>query len=1267
VGVSVISLKFNLKSKLQLVIFVGLAMQGLSACVSNDDFAVLTGVAVEATPTATPAVTSVGAPDKIQILAGNNQSGNVGAPLGTALIVKVEDANHLPVPGVSLTFNYAVGDGQLISSGVTDTTHIITTDASGLALVTAVLGNASGAQSISVSMPSGTVTNVTFNQTAIGVSTLLKIYTVGGFSPVGNTNATIGTPIQLRAVLTDTSGTFIKEVPATWWVTGTLQSGDLTITGGNPSKYATFNASLQSAGTVYAIIDHAPTIIAENITTTTTVTGQITAALALTPDIISVYSGNNQTTTVGTIPAQTLIAKVTNSAGVAVPGEEVTFTVTSGTGAQVVTNPATVVTNASGLAQVTVQAGTVVGNNTFTATMATNGSVKQTLFNLNLTPGTPSTMAFLQQPNYGSNGTPLLSQPIIELKDTYGNRVTTQNSGEVDLSIHTGAGVLGGFHQNLTFTDGLAEFINVSYSISEVGVRITATTDVGGIAPVHSNTFDVSEIITEARCDPGYGGAAFATAEGGCKDLTTGLVWSAVNTAVGGANMNWHQAVWNSAVGGAEVPEAWEVDRGITADVDYSAATIVDTSSLSYCHTLVESGLSDWRMPSKAELDSMMTHGGGTAFKNPGVRIFAATPSTATNVWSCIPSGGCGGGSNLTESRAVRCVRSPGPTKLTVDQQISAPTLGLGRNVQFENTAKIQISTPDGSVSSWSTNAVTLTLTSGSGQLCITNTTTGVTGNCSNSRTVNAVAGIATFSALTYNAADTFTVEATSPGLDPVTLDPVTVEATFPRALCKATNEFWANGNGGCKDVTTGITYSTTSINSVGTAVTMNWHKAIWDSTEASSDAYEAGIDLSTNDYNGFVKPASNVDNASEGYCHSLQQSGYNDWMMPSLSLSLNSLQVAGKTPGTNLHIPNILHWTSNTLADTSLARRNSVTNSADVAKTSSTSVFCVRREVPASINFFQQPGANANGFGAGVIWTNQPIIDIVDVDGAGPLFWDNAEITLEIVPASDATGGTGKFIQHHATLSKAISTSTSLTVNAVNGRYTASRLSYSKGGEKFRIKATATTTWKGTVYSLGPVYSTDVTVPEVWLPAMCASDDANFTSELGGCRDLGAGGLVWSHTFAATWAQVTWDSSVGGMDAAKTGEVITNDMDANNANGIGSDLDQENYCHSAHWGGFYDWRPPTFDEIDVALKTNTLGGRNGHAYMKHISAKPYLWSGKTHSSNNTLAYMFNMQAANKGKWYHQTTGVVTAYDKTQSYGGICVRDPNPSSTYSFP
>ncbi|MDZ7392540.1 MAG: Ig-like domain-containing protein [candidate division KSB1 bacterium] len=85
---------------------------------------------------------TVGAPNKLVIVSGNNQEGIVGNPLPQMLTVKVTDSQNNPIIGHPVTFRVMAGGGTL--DGMTDTVRVVPTDVEGKAAVFLILGPVAG-------------------------------------------------------------------------------------------------------------------------------------------------------------------------------------------------------------------------------------------------------------------------------------------------------------------------------------------------------------------------------------------------------------------------------------------------------------------------------------------------------------------------------------------------------------------------------------------------------------------------------------------------------------------------------------------------------------------------------------------------------------------------------------------------------------------------------------------------------------------------------------------------------------------------------------------------------------------------------------------------------------------------------------------------------------------------------------------------------------------------------------------------------------------
>lgn len=96
-------------------------------------------------------------PAALTIVAGNNQTAAVNAPLPIALSVRVADAFNNPSPGATVTFVIGSGGGQLSAASAV-------TNATGIASSSWTLGPTAGAQSVTAFIPG--VPTVIFHATA---------------------------------------------------------------------------------------------------------------------------------------------------------------------------------------------------------------------------------------------------------------------------------------------------------------------------------------------------------------------------------------------------------------------------------------------------------------------------------------------------------------------------------------------------------------------------------------------------------------------------------------------------------------------------------------------------------------------------------------------------------------------------------------------------------------------------------------------------------------------------------------------------------------------------------------------------------------------------------------------------------------------------------------------------------------------------------------------------------------------------------------------
>ena len=299
---------------------------------------------VSATRTGLPSVTftgtaNVGSPSGITILGGNGQTGVVGTALPQALAVRVTDALGNSIPSATVTFTVSAGGGSVTPSA--------TTNASGEASGSWVLGGVVGTQNVTAS--AGTAT-AGFSATAtVGVpATIAKISGDGQSAPIGQA---LGQPLVVR--VQDSFGNNVPGAAVTW----TVIAGGGTTTPPNGSTDAAGQASTQwtlgSVGGTHRV----QADVGTNLTTTFTAGAVVPAGSTLV-----VQSGDEQTWRVGMELQQPLVVRLLNGLGQPLAGVDVTWTPSAGS-----VNPASSTTDVDGVASTRWTFGTQVETATVVA------------------------------------------------------------------------------------------------------------------------------------------------------------------------------------------------------------------------------------------------------------------------------------------------------------------------------------------------------------------------------------------------------------------------------------------------------------------------------------------------------------------------------------------------------------------------------------------------------------------------------------------------------------------------------------------------------------------------------------------------------------------------------------------------------------------------------------------------------------------------------------------------------------------------------------
>ncbi len=179
----------------------------------------------------------------ITLVSGNNQTGPVGLPLSSRLVVALKDEAGNPAAGKTVVFKVMQNDGMVSASGDAATTVLATTDAKGEAHANWKLGMRAGAGGNSVEAYS-----VGFEGTAIFIASGTqgqagKIIVDTGNDQTGVINQPL--PKPLIAVVVDEGNNRLAGVPVTF----TMKEGGGSF-GGQPSFTVNTDSDGRAAATI---------------------------------------------------------------------------------------------------------------------------------------------------------------------------------------------------------------------------------------------------------------------------------------------------------------------------------------------------------------------------------------------------------------------------------------------------------------------------------------------------------------------------------------------------------------------------------------------------------------------------------------------------------------------------------------------------------------------------------------------------------------------------------------------------------------------------------------------------------------------------------------------------------------------------------------------------------------------------------------------------------------------------------------------------------
>ncbi len=622
---------------------------------------------------------SAGDAAAIQALSAQSQSATAGAAVSAPPSVRVIDADGNAVSGTNVTFTVTGGSGTTNPASPA----VIATNASGVATLTSwTLGAVAGANTVTAASAGLSGSPVTFSATGIvGAATQLVITT----QPAG---AVSGTALTTQPVLQirDAGGNLVTG--ATTAVTAAIASGSGTLVGTATvtavNGVVTFtNLRIDGAGA------HTLTFTAAGLTPATSnsiTVSQTAASLQVQTQPAGAASGAAFTT-------QPVVRVLDNAGLVIASGANATLAVTASIGSGGGTLGGTVTVNAvAGVATFTNLAITGTGAHTLsfaTVTPALTG----TSASFTVGAGAPAQLGVFTQPAGAVSGVAFTTQPVIEIRDAGGNRVTSATTA-VTAAIASGSGALVGT-ATVNAVAGLATFTNLR--LDGTGAH-TLTFTAGGLTAATSNSITVSQTAASLQVQTQPAGAASGAA------FTTQPVVRVLDNA------------------GLAVTTGAGATAAVTAAIATGSGTL-----------------------------------GGTVTVNAvnGVATFTNLAITGTGAhtlsFSTVTPA-------LTVTSASVTVGAGAPTQLGVFTQPAGAVSG----VAFTTQPVIEIRDAGGNRVTSATTAVTAAIASGSGTLVGT-------------VTVNAVAGVATFTNLRLDGAGAHTLTFTASGLTAATSGSIAV------------------------------------------------------------------------------------------------------------------------------------------------------------------------------------------------------------------------------------------------------------------------------------------------------------------------------------------------------------------------------------------------------------------------------------------------------------------------------------------------------------
>lgn len=341
-------------------------------------------------------------PSFVLILAGDQQTGEVGTPLPDSLVVQVTDLAGRPVRDVLVQF------AQSAAAGGPSAVDSVRTDAAGQARSRWVLGPQAGSVRIVAGLPAGSQNAVAlFSATALpGPAEVVRV--VGGSGQTATAGSLL--PDSLVVVVTDRFDNGLADQSVAWQTAdGGTVSYDATTTGANGRAAAAWwlggRAGPQTALATVTGLSGSP------------VTFAAMAVPGAPVGVVASY-GDGQSAPVGTQLTDSLVVRLVDVLGNGVPGWSVTWAVTAGGGSIA---PITGVTDAMGQAFTRWTVGPGAGSQSVIGVVS---GFEPAAFSATAVAQSATTLAAASPTTLvGQAGQPVSPPPAVRVSDVGGNPV----------------------------------------------------------------------------------------------------------------------------------------------------------------------------------------------------------------------------------------------------------------------------------------------------------------------------------------------------------------------------------------------------------------------------------------------------------------------------------------------------------------------------------------------------------------------------------------------------------------------------------------------------------------------------------------------------------------------------------------------------------------------------------------------------------------------------------------------------------------------------